>query len=35
VAAFLSLNLAFWIDSVNFNRLINGLLNGMEKMLNK
>lgn len=27
LAAFFSLNLGFWIDTVNFNRLVDGLLN--------
>jgi len=32
LAAFFSLNLGFWIDSVNFNKLVEGLLNQAGKL---
>jgi hypothetical protein len=32
IAAFFSLNLGFWIDSVNFNKLVEGLLNQAGKL---
>lgn len=35
LASFFSLNLGFWVDSINFNRLFDGMLTGVGKMLNQ